>query len=167
MEGILVSGATIQKDLAKITLNGVDNKPGNAARIFEYLAAAKVVVNDIIQTEISADKANVSFTVGKSDLLTAQEAIEKMRKGVHCDSVFVRENIAEVSVVGVGMRSHYGVANMMFKALADLKINIEAITTSEIRISCLVDIKDALKAYEAVCDAFELDKTVEKRKQPK
>jgi aspartate kinase len=167
MEGILVSGATIQKDLAKITLNGVDNKPGNAARIFEYLAAAKVVVNDIIQTEISADKANVSFTVGKSDLLTAQEAIEKMRKGVHCDSVFVRENIAEVSVVGVGMRSHYGVANMMFKALADLKINIEAITTSEIRISCLVDIKDAIKAYETVCDAFELDKTVEKRNQPK
>ncbi len=167
MEGILVSGATIQKDLAKITLNSVDNKPGNAARIFEYLAAAKVVVNDIIQTEISADKANVSFTVGKSDLLTAQEAIEKMRKSVHCDSVFVRENIAEVSVVGVGMRSHYGVANMMFKALADLKINIEAITTSEIRISCLVDIKDAIKAYETVCDAFELDKTVEKRKQPK
>jgi aspartate kinase len=167
MEGILVSGATIQKDLAKITLNSVDNKPGNAARIFEHLAAAKVVVNDIIQTEISADKANISFTVGKSDLLTTQEAIEKMRKSVQCESVFVRENIAEVSVVGVGMRSHYGVANMMFKALADLKINIEAITTSEIRISCLVDIKDAIKAYETVCDAFELDKTVEKRKQPK
>jgi aspartate kinase len=167
MEGILVSGATIQKDLAKITLNSVDNKPGNAARIFEHLAAAKVVVNDIIQTEISDDKANISFTVGKSDLLTAQEAIEKMRKSVQCESVFVRENIAEVSVVGVGMRSHYGVANMMFKALADLKINIEAITTSEIRISCLVDLKDAVKAYETVCDAFELDKTVEKRKQPK
>jgi aspartate kinase len=72
-----------------------------------------------------------------------------------------------VSVVGVGMRSHYGVANIMFKALADLKINIEAITTSEIRISCLVGIKDANKAYEAVCDAFELDKAVSKRKQPK
>jgi len=167
MEGILVSGATIQKDLAKITLIGVDNEPGNAARIFEQLAAAKVVVNDIIQTEVSTEKANVSFTVGKSDLLAAEETIDKIRKKVHCDSVFVRENIAEVSVVGVGMRSHYGVANIMFKALADLKINIEAITTSEIRISCLVGIKDANKAYEAVCDAFELDKAVSKRKQPK
>jgi aspartate kinase len=167
MEGILVSGATIQKELAKITLIGVDNKPGNAARVFENLAKDKVVVNDIIQTEISPEKANVSFTVGKSDLLAAQEAIEKTRKKVSCDSVFIRDNIAEVSVVGVGMRSHYGVANIMFKALADLKINIEAITTSEIRISCLVDIKDANKAYTGVCDAFQLDKAVNKRKQPK
>jgi aspartate kinase len=167
MEGILVSGATIQKELAKITLIGVDNKPGNAARVFENLAKDKVVVNDIIQTEISSEKANVSFTVDKSDLLTAQEAIEKTRKKVSCDSVFIRDNIAEVSVVGVGMRSHYGVANIMFKALADLKINIEAITTSEIRISCLVDIKDANKAYTGVCDAFQLDKAVNKRKQPK
>jgi len=167
MEGILVSGATIQKELAKITLIGVDNKPGNAARVFENLAKDKVVVNDIIQTEISSEKANVSFTVDKSDLLTAQETIEKTRKKVSCDSVFVRDNIAEVSVVGVGMRSHYGVANIMFKALADLKINIEAITTSEIRISCLVDIKDANKAYTGVCDAFQLDKAVNKRKQPK
>ena len=167
MEGILVSGATVQKELAKITMIGVDNKPGISARIFEHLAAAKVVVNDIIQTEINTEKANVSFTVGKSDLLTAKETIEKIRGQVHCDNVFVREDIAEVSVVGVGMRSHYGVANIMFKALADLKINIEAITTSEIRISCLVDIKDAMKAYEAVCTAFELDKTVEKQKQPK
>jgi aspartate kinase len=167
MEGILVSGATIQKELAKITLIGVDNKPGNAARVFENLAKDKVVVNDIIQTEVSPEKANVSFTVGKSDLLAAQEAIEKTRKKVSCDSVFIRDNIAEVSVVGVGMRSHYGVANIMFKALADLKINIEAITTSEIRISCLVDIKDANKAYTGVCDAFQLDKAVSKRKQPK
>lgn len=163
MEGILVSGATVQKELAKITMVGVDNKPGNAARIFEYLAAAKVVINDIIQTEVSSEKANISFTVGKSDLLTAKETIDKIRTQVKCDSVFIREDIAEVSIVGVGMRSHYGVANKMFKSLADLKINIEAITTSEIRISCLVEIKDALKAYEAVCDAFELDKTADKR----
>jgi aspartate kinase len=167
MEGILVSGATVQKELAKITMVGVDNKPGNAARVFEYLAAAKVVVNDIIQTEVSPEKANMSFTVGKSDMLTAKETIDKIRTQVKCDSVFIREDIAEVSIVGVGMRSHYGVANKMFKALADLKINIEAITTSEIRISCLVDIKDALKAYETVCDAFELDKSAEKRTQPK
>lgn len=163
MEGILVSGATVQKELAKITMVGVDNKPGNAARIFEYLAAAKVVINDIIQTEVSPEKANLSFTVCKSDLLTAKETIEKIRAQVKCDSVFIREDIAEVSIVGVGMRSHYGVANKMFKALADLKVNIEAITTSEIRISCLVELKDALKAYEAVCDAFELDKTPDKR----
>ncbi len=167
MEGILVSGATVQKDFAKLTLNGLENRPGNAARVFEVLSAAKVVVNDIIQTELNADKANLSFTVGKSDLLGAKEAIEKVRGKVNYDSLFIRDDIAEVSAVGVGMRSHYGVANMMFKALADAKVNIDAITTSEIRISCLVDLKDANRAYEVVCDAFELDKAADQRTQPK
>ena len=163
MEGILVSGATIHEALAKIGLVGVENQPGNAARIFSRLSEAKVVINDIIQTEISADKANLSFTVGTSDLLAARETMEKIRNEVRYDEMFVREDIAEISVVGVGMRSHYGVATKMFKALADAQVNIDAITTSEIRISCLVDIKDARKAYTVVCDAFELDRQTPQR----
>ena len=163
MEGIWVSGATIQKDLAKIGLIGVDNKPGNAARIFAHLADAQVSVNDIIQVEISPDKANLSFTIAKSDLNNAKKAIDEIKEQVHCQSVFVRDDIAEVSVVGVGMRSHYGVANAMFSALADAKINIDSITTSEIRISCIVDKNQGQLALTVLCDAFELDKPAEKR----
>lgn len=163
MEGILVSGATIQKDMAKISLVGVENHPGNAAKVFHRLAEAKVIINDIIQTEISDEKANLSFTIGTSDLEPAKGAIEVIKKEVSCDSVFVREDIAEVSVVGVGMRNHYGIAEKMFDALAKAKVNIDSITTSEIRISCVVDINQAEQALIAVCDAFDLDKPPEQR----
>lgn len=166
MEGIIVSGATIQRDLAKITLIGIDNKPGNAARVFSHLARAQVIVNDIIQTEISDEKANISFTTAKSDLSDAKRAIEEITEEVHCQGLFVRDDIAEISVVGVGMRSHYGVADSMFKALAETKVNIDSITTSEIRISCIVDIDDGQRALTAVCEAFQLDKPAEDRKQP-
>ncbi|HUV41479.1 MAG TPA: aspartate kinase [Sedimentisphaerales bacterium] len=167
MEDIVVSGATIQKDLAKIDIVGVDNKPGNAARIFAHLAQAKIVINDIIQTELSAEKANLSFTIGISDLNTAKKAIDQIKDQINCQSVFVRDNIAEVSVVGVGMRSHFGIADTMFTALAEAQVNIDSITTSEIRISCIVDKKEAKRALAAVCEAFELDKPAAQRKQTK
>jgi len=163
MEGILVSGATIEKNLAKISMVGVDNKPGNAAKIFAHLAQAKVSVNDIIQTEVSEEKANVSFTVNKNDFADAKKAVEEIKDKVNCQSVFYRDDIAEISVIGVGMRTHYGVANMMFSALANEKINIDSITTSEIRISCIVDKNQGDKALISVCKVFELDKPVEKR----
>ncbi|MHC4525827.1 MAG: aspartate kinase, partial [Planctomycetota bacterium] len=126
MEGIVVSGATCQKDLAKIDLVCVDHKPGNAASIFAHLASHKVSVNDIIQTEVSPEKANLSFTISRSDLGSAKQAIDEIRKKVYCESVFIREDIAEVSVVGVGMRSHCGVAEKMFKTLAENKVNIDS-----------------------------------------
>ena len=163
MEGILVSGATIEKNLAKVSMIGVDNKPGNAAKIFAHLAEAKVSVNDIIQTEVSKEKANVSFTVNKNDFNDAKKAIEEIKDKVGCQNVFYRDDIAEISVIGVGMRTHYGVANMMFSALAKEKINIDSITTSEIRISCIVDKDQGDRALTSVCKAFELDKPVEKR----
>ncbi len=166
MEGIVVSGATCQKDLAKIDLVCVDHKPGNAASIFAHLASHKVSVNDIIQTEVSPEKANLSFTISRSDLGSAKQAIDEIRKKVYCESVFIREDIAEVSVVGVGMRSHCGVAEKMFKTLAENKVNIDSITTSEIRISCLVNLEDVDAALTSVCDAFELDKPAAERAQP-
>ncbi|MBN2136352.1 MAG: aspartate kinase [Sedimentisphaerales bacterium] len=158
MEGVSVSGATIQRDMAKISLIGVDNVPGNAAKVFAHLAKAKVVVNDIIQTEISKEKANLSFMILISDLDAAKVAVEEIKSEVNFDEVFIREDIAEVSVIGVGMRSHYGVAEKMFGALANAKVNIDSITTSEIRISCAVDEDQAEKALKAVCLAFDLDK---------
>jgi len=163
MEGVVVSGATVQKNMAKIGLVGVDNKPGNAAKIFAHLAKAKVVVNDIIQTEVSSEKANLSFTVGILDLPAAKKAIEQIKSELDCRSIFIRDDIAEISVVGVGMRTHYGVADKMFGALAEAKVNIDSITTSEIRISCVVDKVQADEALKAVCTAFELDKPVHKR----
>ena len=163
MEGLVVAGATIQKDMAKLDIVGVDNKPGNAAKIFAYLAKAKVVVNDIMQTEVSSKKANLSFTIGTSDLKPAKKAIEDIKEQIHCENTFIREDIAEISVVGIGMRTHYGVADKMFSALAKAKVNIDSITTSEIRISCVVDKDQAEKALETVCLAFELDKPAEKR----
>jgi aspartate kinase len=163
MEGILVSGATIQKDLAQIGLIGVDNQTGNAAKIFAHLAGAQVIVYDIIQVEISKEKANLSFTVAKSDMSDARRAIDEIKEEVHCQSVFVRDDIAQISVVGVGMRSHYGVANTLFKALAEAKVNIDSITTSEIRISCIVAEDHGEKALTAVCEAFELDKPANQR----
>lgn len=163
MEGVVVSGATIQRDMAKIGLVGVDNVPGNAANVFAHLAKAKVVVHDIVQTEVSSEKANLSFMINISDLTAAKEAIEQIKGEINCQSVFVREDIAEVSVVGVGMRSHYGVAEKMFEALAEAKVNIDSITTSEIRISCTVDEDQAEKALKAICGAFELNKPAETR----
>ena len=163
MEGIVVSGATIQKDMAKISLIGVDNVPGNAAKIFSHLAKAKVVVNDIIQTEVSSEKANLSFMINLSDLKAAQEAVKEIKDEVNFQDIFVREDIAEISVVGVGMRTHYGVAEKMFGALSEAKVNIDSITTSEIRISCAVDEDQAEKALNAVCLAFELDRTTRQR----
>jgi aspartate kinase len=163
MEGVVVSGATIQRDMAKIGLVGLSNVPGNAAKVFAHLAKAKVVVHDIVQTELSPEKANLSFLINVSDLIAAKEAVEQIKNDIHCQSVFVREDIAEVSVVGVGMRSHYGVAEKMFGALAEAKVNIDSITTSEIRISCSVDEDQAEKALEAICEAFDLHKPAETR----
>ncbi len=163
MEGVVVSGATVQKDMAKIGLVGVDNVPGNAAKIFACLANARVVVNDIVQTEVSAKKANLSFMIGISDLVAAKKAVEQIKDDVNCESIFARDDIAEISVVGVGMRTHYGVADKMFSALAEAKVNIDSITTSEIRISCIVNKDQAEEALEAVCFAFELDKPAEQR----
>jgi aspartate kinase len=163
MEELVVSGATLQEDMAKITLVGVDNKPGNAAKIFSHLAKEKVVVNDIIQTEVSTEKANVSFTIGSSDLRAAERAVNKIKDKVHCESVFTREDIAEISVVGIGMRTHYGVADRLFSSLAKAKVNIDSITTSEIRISCIVDKAQGKKALITVCKAFDLDKPAAKR----
>ena len=163
MEDVVVSGATVQKNMAKIDLINVDNKPGNAAKIFASLANARVVVSDIMQTEVSSKKANLSFLIGISDLTAAKEAAEQIKDEVNCESVFIRDDIAEISVVGVGMRTHYGVAERMFGALAKAKVNIDSITTSEIRISCVVNKDQADEALRVVSTAFELDKPAEKR----
>lgn len=158
MEEIVVSGASIMKNMAQFDLQGLPNIPGVVARIFQHLSENHVVVDDIIQTADAKGKASCSFTIEQADQATSQLAIEQLHKEYNFDSVNCKQPVAKISVVGVGMRSHTGVAQTMFKALGDAEINIDAITTSEIKISCLIDPEDAQLALQVVHDAFNLDK---------
>lgn len=155
MERIVVSGAALKDKLARISLRAVPNKPGAAARIFHTIATANVVVDDIIQT-IGDDKcATVAFTVDLGDLADASKVVDKLCKDLGCTATF-EDELAKVSVVGVGMRVHTGVAETMFSALAKAGINIQNITTSEIKISCLIHRDQGKEALRLVHDAFNL-----------
>jgi len=159
MEHIVVSGAALKKDLVRVTIKGVPDRPGIAAKIFGDIAAANIVVDDIIQNVMDDNTANISFTVEHGDLDDIKPAVERITKelGSTAQPIY-HSNLAKVSVVGVGMRTHTGVAQRMFKALADNKVNIQNISTSEIKISCIIDKDQANKALQVVHDAFELEK---------
>jgi aspartate kinase len=159
MEHIVVSGAALKKDLIRVTLKNVPDRPGAAAKIFSDIAAANIVVDDIIQNIDDDNTANVSFTVEHGDLHDIKPVVERLvaEMGGHTQAIY-HTDLAKVSVVGVGMRTHTGVARRMFQALADAKINIQNITTSEIKISCIIAKADAAKALQLVHDAFELGK---------
>jgi aspartate kinase len=157
MEHIVVSGAALKKELIRVTVKNVPDHPGVAAKIFGDIAAANIVVDDIIQNVMDDNTANISFTVEHGDLHDIKPAVDKLVKelGAKTAAIF-QEDLAKVSVVGVGMRVHTGVAQRMFKALADGKINIQNITTSEIKISCIISKSDGPKALQIVHEAFEL-----------
>ncbi|KKK51457.1 hypothetical protein LCGC14_3114760, partial [marine sediment metagenome] len=156
MERIVVSGAALKKDLAGVTLKNVPDRPGIAARIFHALAAADIIVDDIIQTEPTRKLATVSFTVEVTELPEARALCRKLCKRMSGMTAKFDDSLAKVSVVGVGMRSHTGVAERMFAALAKTRVNIRGITTSEIKISCIIDQDHGPKALRAVHDAFDL-----------
>jgi aspartate kinase len=159
MEHIVVSGAALKKDLTRVTIKAVPDKPGIAAKIFGDIAAANIVVDDIIQTVSDDNTANVSFTVEHGDLQDIKPVVDRLCKEMGARTAPIYHgDLAKVSVVGVGMRTHTGVAQRMFKALADGKINIQNITTSEIKISCIIDKEQGAKALQIVHDAFELEK---------
>ncbi len=159
MEGIVVRGATMKKDLARVMLIGVPNKPGIAARIFARIAKHNIAVDDIIQNVYQdTNVANIGFTVAATDAAEAQAVCQEIGRELGFNKVELEEKVAKVSVVGVGMKTHTGVAAKMFSALAEAKVNIGNISTSEIVISCIVDRADAEKALKAVHAAFELDK---------
>jgi aspartate kinase len=157
MEHIVVSGAALKKDLIRVTVKNVPDRPGIAAKIFGDIAAANISVDDIIQNVMDDNTANISFTVEHGDLHDIKPVVERIVKelGTGTKATY-HGDLAKVSVVGVGMRVHTGVAQRMFKALADAKVNIQNITTSEIKISCILDKQDGAKALQIVHDAFEL-----------
>ncbi|MBM2833806.1 MAG: lysC [Candidatus Brocadiaceae bacterium] len=163
MEDIVVSGVAVSKDDAKITIRAVPDVPGQAAKIFHEIARNKINVDMIIQNASIENRADVTFTVPRSDLRLALETAEKIKNDLGAKEVLHDSKIAKLSVVGIGMRSHCGVAEKMFSVLAEEKINIQMISTSEIKISCVIDDAHADRALRAVHTAFGLDK-VEKEK---
>ena len=157
MEDIVVSGVALKKDLIRVGIRHVPDRPGVVATIFSRIAAANVVVDDIIQTVSDERTANVSFTVEHGDLADIQPICEALVAHFGGGTVAQYDaDLAKVSVVGVGMRSHTGVAHRMFDALAAADVNIENITTSEIKISCIVPKHRGPAALRAVHDAFGL-----------
>ena len=166
MEDVLVKGVTYNKDEAKITILNVPDKPGMAAEIFKTIARANINVDMIIQnirqildsSSRKTEGTDVSFTVLKRDLRNTLEVVKKLSRKIGAGGVIYDSQIAKISVVGLGMRSHSGVAAKMFDALAQKGVNIEMISTSEIKISCVIKEKDTEKAVRAIHKRFKLGK---------
>lgn len=158
MEAVLVSGITYNKDEAKISVLRVPDKPGIAAKIFSPLSHANITVDMIIQNVSHEGFTDLTFTVPKSDFKKALKIVEETAKETGAASVTSDENIAKVSIVGVGMRSHSGVASKMFQTLSQEGVNIQMISTSEIKVSCVIDSKYTELAVRVLHEAFDLAK---------
>jgi aspartate kinase len=153
-----VSGAAITKDEALITVQGIPDVPGTSLEIFARVAARNIAVDMIVQNVGESGKADISFTVPQNELASALEAVREANALVQAEGITSNDSVAKVSVVGLGMAKQTGVAQRMFRVLADAGINIQMITTSEIKISVLVQRDEALRALRTVHQAFELDK---------
>lgn len=158
MEQVVVRGIAADKDQAKVIVSNIVDKPGSAARVFRALADASVIVDMIVQNVGRHGVANLTFTVPQTDTVRAVKALGPVLEEIGGGQVAVHEHIAKLSVVGVGMKTHSGVAATLFQALADIGINIDLISTSEIKISVVVDLDRADDAVRAAHAAFGLDK---------
>ena len=158
MELLVVSAVTHDKNQARITLKKVPDQPGVAAKIFSPIAEAGIVVDMIIQNTRAEGQTDLTFTVPKINFKRALELEKKVAEDIGAEEVFGDENIAKVSVIGVGMKDHSGVASKMFLTLANENINIMMISTSEIRISCVIEEKYAELAVQVLHTAFGLDR---------
>ena len=158
MERLVVSGVTYKKDEARITMKKVPDQPGIAAKIFTPIAEAGINVDMIIQNTRQGGQTDLTFTVPRADFRQAMEIGKAVAEKIGAEDVLGDDTIAKVSVTGVGMKNHSGVASKMFQTLSNEKINILLISTSEIRISCVVAEKHAELAVRVLHTAFGLDK---------
>jgi aspartate kinase len=158
MEKVVVSGVAYDKNQIKVTVQGVPDKPGVAAKIFNTISDNNVVVDMIIQNIGEGGLTDMSFTVPRTDAKKIQEVMKKVVDEIGAKGLTVKEEIAKVSIVGVGMRSHSGVAARMFSAMAKEGINIMMISTSEIKISIVIDAKYTELAVRVLHETFEMDK---------
>jgi len=160
VEKQIVSGVAVSRDEARISLLGVIDEPGRAASVFDHLARANVNVDMIVQSPSrDANAANISFTLPEDDLGRAADLLNALKDQIGFNSLKAERDVAKVSVVGVGMKSHAGVASTMFRALADRGINIHNISTSEIKISVLIDSEYAELAVRSLHSAYGLDRS--------
>jgi len=158
MEQVVVRGVAVDKDQAKIVISNIPDKPGSAAKIFRALADDSIIVDMIVQNVGHQGVANLTFTVPKGDTRKAVKALGPVLAEIGGGQVAVHEKIAKLSVVGVGMKTHSGVAATLFQALAEAGINIEMISTSEIKISVIIDLERSDEAARVAHAAFKLDK---------
>jgi aspartate kinase len=156
MEELLVSGVTTNTNEAKVSLLGVPDEPGVAAKVFDFIAGKNILVDMIIQNVGADNKNDISFTIPKKSLPDLVDIKDELMQAVKATRFEADNEIAKVSVIGVGMRSHCGVAARMFSTLAENGINIEMISTSEIKISCIIAEKHAKLAVEKLCKEFDL-----------
>ncbi|MEE8329881.1 MAG: aspartate kinase [Thermodesulfovibrionia bacterium] len=157
MEKIVVSGVTYDKDQARITITGVPDRPGIAAKLFNAIANVNIVVDMIVQNVGSDGKStDISFTVPVADREKAFEITKKVSGDLGAKGANIKEDISKVSILGVGMRSHFGIAAKMFSTLAEKGINIMMISTSEIKISCIIDIRYTEEAVKVLHNTFDL-----------
>jgi aspartate kinase len=158
MEQVVVRGIAADKDQAKVIVSNIPDKPGSAAKVFRALADASVNVDMIVQNAGRQGVANLTFTVPQADTRKAEKALKPVLIAIGGGQVAVHEHIAKLSVVGVGMKTHSGVAAILFEALAEAGVNIDLISTSEIKISVVVDLDRADEAVRVAHAAFGLDK---------
>ena len=156
MEEVVVSGVTSDKDQAKVSLIGLPDTPGMAAEIFQALADASINIDMIIQNASQDGTTDLSFTTAEKDLDKTVEIVSRIKEKVGFNSVNGDFNIAKVSVIGIGMKSHVGIASKTFRVLADAGINIQMISTSEIKISCVIKEDQTENAVQVIHDVFEL-----------
>jgi len=156
MEQAIISGVTHDTSEAKVTVRDVPDRPGVAAEVFGRLAADNVNVDMIIQNVSEEGMTDISFTTPKEDLVRAKRAVAAVTEALGARSYSVDESIAKVSLVGAGMKTHPGVAALMFRTLADAGVNLDMISTSSIRISCVIDADQVQTAVRALHDAFGL-----------
>jgi aspartate kinase len=157
MEDVVIRGVSLDKNQAKVTLAAVPDHPGVAAKIFKALGEAAINVDMIVQTASHGGglpATDISFTLDKPDLLKTQKVLGSIKQDIGYREVISDENIGKLSIVGVGMRSHSGVAAKMFEALANAGVNIQMISTSEIKISVVIDLSKGEGAMQALHAAF-------------
>ncbi|MFQ5590991.1 MAG: aspartate kinase [Phycisphaerae bacterium] len=159
MEEVSVEGVTLKEDLAVVSLSAVPNTPGVAARVFAEVARHHILVDDIVQNIYDGGKlANLSFSTNAADAAEAKVVCERIAAELNLGSVEVDEGVSKVSAIGLGMRTHTGIASRMFDALSEARINIQNISTSELVISCIVRKQDGVKALRHIHKVFELEK---------
>ncbi len=161
METTVVSAIVQNANEAKVTLSGIKDQPGTAAQIFGLLSERNINVDMIVQNVGTEGLADLSFTIDKSDVPRIKEIEERLKSIVNANELQIDKNIAKISAVGVGMKSHAGVASRMFRRLAERSINIRMISTSEIKISCVVDDEYTELAVRTLCDEFGLTEASE------